>query len=134
MVLHIVKNKTTDMLALPGDSVAAVCSGVWGHQGWSSEQIRGHIKNPVLFSLPFPLCLLHLKVSFSLMAKWFQASPLHIEGERYMASAILSEKREDLPSFLDAISRLPFMSHWGLLITPRPEMQIPPTQTIVALR
>lgn len=69
MALHTAKNKTAEMLCLPGDGITDVFSRVWGHQGSNSEQIHGHVKKPDPFSLSFPLCLLHLKTSFSIVAK-----------------------------------------------------------------
>ena len=68
-----------------------------------------------------PLCLLHLKTSFFHSGKEIAmvSGLTSSHRKQCMTSTVLCE--EDLLSFLEAITKLPFVSYWWLLISPRPE-------------
>ena len=121
MALHIVRNKTSKMFYLPGDFITDVFNRVWGYQGSRSKQIHGHIKIPVSYFFSTPLCLIHLKTSFFHSGKEIAmvSGLTSSHRKQCMTSTVLCE--EDLLSFLEAITKLPFVSYWWLLISPRPE-------------
>lgn len=65
-----------------------------------------------IFSLP--LCLLHLKSSFFCGGQETALVPGLTLSHRQqcITSTNLCEKQEDLSSLLEALTKLPFMSHW----------------------